>query len=52
MFDYVFFLNVSVSFVEVEFPNISEPFDRFIPEGLPAELRLLPLSVRSDWLIP
>ena len=35
-------------FVEVGFPNIGEPFDMFIPEGLPAEVILLLLGVRSD----
>ena len=35
-------------FSEVGFPNIGELFDRFIPEGLPAEVRLLPLVALSD----
>ena len=47
------FLAVSGCFVEVGFPSsIGEPFDRIIPEGLPVEVRLLPLGARSDWIIP
>ena len=44
MFDCDIFLAVLDCFVEVGFPNIGEPFNRFIPEGLPAEVRLLPLG--------
>ena len=43
--------HVSGYFVEVGFPNIGELFNRFIPEGLPAEVRILPLSTRLDWFI-
>ena len=52
MFDCLICLPVSVCFVEVGFPNVGKPFDKFIPEGLPAEVRLLLLGARSDWLIP
>ena len=52
MFDCVTFLPVLGCFVEVGFLNIGELFDRFITEGLPDGVRLLPLVALSDWLIP
>ena len=46
------FFTVSGCFAEVGFTDIIEPFDRFIPKGLPAKVRLLSLGALSDWLIP
>ena len=44
-------LSVSVWFAEVGF-IIGEPFGRYVPEGEPAEVKLLLLVSRSEWLIP
>ena len=48
----VVFFNVPSCFVDALLSNVGKPFNRFIPKGLPAEVRLLPLGARSDWLIP
>ena len=42
----------TLSFLEGGFPSIGKPFGRYVPEGEPAEVRLLPLSSRSEWLFP
>ena len=52
MFDYVLFFPIPGYFVEVGFPNVGELFKGLIPEGLPAEVRLLSMGALSNWLIP